>query len=257
MQKFLFISLFVIALALVLANLYGKETAGQVSNILYLIVPGALLVLSILISIRFGTKGNHAKAWIMFACFASSWFIAERMWMVYDLVYHIEPFPSWADLFYLAGYPFLFIFAAYYIKPIKNISKNTLLVAFVFSTIMLSISMYLTSNADFGDDLISYALAASYPVFDSIILFPAVVGIILFFKGKVNFLWSLICSAIIINVFADVGFLFAQADDSFYTGHPIEVLYLWSYALFSFGVYSHILIFKNHKKDPYKKDDLR
>lgn len=42
----------------------------------------------------------------------------------------------WADLFYLVGYPFLFAFSVYYIKPIKNISKNVLLSGFAVSAVI-------------------------------------------------------------------------------------------------------------------------
>jgi hypothetical protein len=41
-------------------------------------------------------------------------------------------------------------------------------------------------------------------------------------------------------------------------GKPVDILFIWYYIVFSFGVYSHIVIFKNHRKDPYKNiDELR
>ncbi|MGI0011293.1 MAG: hypothetical protein ACREAE_07825, partial [Nitrosopumilaceae archaeon] len=91
-----------------------------------------------------------------------------------------------------------------------------------------------------------------------IILIPAIIGVVLFFRGKVNFLWVLMCIAIISETIADTGFLLATIDDSYYQRHPVDILFIWYYIIFSFGVYSHITIFRNHRKDPYKNiEELR
>ena len=107
-------------------------------------------------------------------------------------------------------------------------------------------SLYMASGQDSQIDDFELALALIYPIADAIILIPALIGVILFFRGEVNFLWSLICVAIILNVVADTGFLITSMDSSYYMGHPIDMLFLWAYILFSFGVYSHIQIFKRH-----------
>src|SRR5260370_1287652 len=78
----------------------------------------------------------------------------------------------------------------------------------------------------------------------SIVLIPSMIGVALFFKGKVNFLWSLLLIVMIFEVVADTAFQYFSLDNSYYTGHPVDILFLWSYLLFSFGLYDHIKIFK-------------
>jgi hypothetical protein len=85
-------------------------------------------------------------------------------------------------------------------------------------------------------------------------LVPALVGIVLFFKGEVNFTWSLICLGIILQSAGDMSFQFATFTNTYYTGHPSDILFLWSYLLLSFGVYDHIRIFKKVKPHYPKKD---
>jgi hypothetical protein len=63
------------------------------------------------------------------------------------------------------------------------------------------------------------------------------------FKGEVNFLWILVLIAIICNVIADVSYGIAIAGDSYYPGHPMDILYIWAYIFVAFGVYSHIRLF--------------
>jgi len=259
-KKYLLLSILGTGFIMLTANFAGQEVTNLTTNLLYVPVPGALVVLSIMIAARFSVKGEHGRAWIFFVGVAVSWFIAEQIWLVYDLVYQIDPFPSLADFFYLAGYPFLFLFSIYYLKPLQRaISKKTLTYVSLTAVTLLipSVYMALDQNSQIGD--FELALALSYPIVDAIVLIPALIGVILFFRGEVNFLWSLICVAIILNVVADTGFLITSMNGSYYMGHPIDMLFLWAYILFSFGVYSHIQIFKKHRPNIKSQslDDLR
>jgi len=87
-------------------------------------------------------------------------------------------------------------------------------------------------------------LATSYPILDSIIFVPAIIGIALFFRGEVNFTWSLICIGILCFAVGDIGFQYATFTNTYYTGHPVDIILMWSYILFSFGVYDHVRIFR-------------
>lgn len=259
LKKFLLLTILFTGLAIVVANLYGKEVATAVSLILYIPVTVSLVVLSIILSKRFGIKGAHGKAWILFSIFAILWFIAERISLYYNLATGEELFPSEADAFWLAGYPFLFVFMILYLKPMKNsINKKTISLATTISVALLALSLYIVSLEYMETDLLEFAVGVSYPISDAIILIPAITGLILFFGGKVNFLWTLMCIAIVFEAIADTGFLLASNDGSYYEGHPVDILFIWYYVIFSFGVYHHITIFKDHRKDPYKNiEELR
>lgn len=247
-KKYLLFSLLGIGFVMLVANLAGQDVATLASNLLYVPVPGALAVLSIVIVARFNVKGEHGRAWILFVGFAVLWFIAEQIWIVYELVYQIDPWPSIADIFYLLGYPFLFLFSIYYLKPVKDaISKKITVYASLAAITLLIPSLYMAYDTDSEISTFELTLALSYPIADTIVLIPALIGVILFFRGEVNFLWSLMLIALVLNGVADIGFLITSMDSSYYTGHPIDMLFLWAYALFSFGVYGHIQIFKKHR----------
>jgi hypothetical protein len=248
-----------IAITILTANLIGQEMATSVSLLIYIPVTISLVVLSIIISKRFGIKGAHGKAWMLFLTFAVLWFIAERITLYNNVVLGEEPFPSEADAFWLAGYPFLFCFMLWYLKPLKStITKKIILFSIAITASLLILSLYIVSLEVV--DLTSFELAVgiAYPIGDAVLLTLAVIGLSLFFGGKVNLLWSLMCIAIVIEAVADTGFLLATIDDSYYEGHPVDILFNWYYAMFSFGVYHHITLFKDHRKDPYKNlEELR
>lgn len=250
--KAMWVSLLVVGLALTVGNFFGTEVPATISNVLYMILPLAPVILSAFLVKRFGTIGVHAKAWIMFFVFAILWYTAEQLWLSYDLVYHIDPFPSQADYLSIAGYVFLFMFGMNYIKPVKKgISKKTKLVSLLICIALSipTINMVITQEKNFNPfDLF---VATSYPVADAAVMYPAIIGLALFFRGQVSFLWSTMCLAIVLGVIANTAFLFLSLDNSYYAGHPIDILYLCSYILFSFGVYSHVRIFKD-RMDPRK-----
>ena len=148
----------------------------------------------------------------------------------------------------------------YYLKPVrKAASRKIILGSILISTVILVPSIYMAFNFDPKVSLFENILATSYPIADSIILSPALIGVFLFLKGEVNFTWSLICLGIILQSVGDTSFQFATFTNTYYTGHPSDMVFLWSYLLFSFGVYDHIKIFRkpsfNLKKTPYESSD--
>lgn len=243
---------------MLVAESIGKETAIVFTNWIFLPISGALVVLSIISVKKFGITGSHGKAWISFTVFSAMWFIAEQVWMILELFYHQKPFPSIADFFYIAGYPAYFIFAMLYLQPIKNaITKKMIIMSSLVIMAILVPNLYMTFENNSDEDQFAIALGASYPVLDAIVLIPSIIGVMLFFGGKVNFLWSLMLIGMIVEVVADIGFQYFSLDNSLYTGHPVDILFLWSYILLSFGVYNHIKIFNAKQKSYSDKEGLR
>ena len=163
-----------------------------------------------------------------------------------------------ADVFYLAGYPLLLSFMIFYLKPVeKGISKKILATSIIISAIVLIPTLYVTIDSEIEDSTsFEIAIAASYPIADAIVLAPALIGLGLVFKGEVNFLWALMCLGIICMAIADIGFLITNINMTYYTGYPIEILFHWQYILWSFGVYSHIQIFKKQRDNFPKYDNI-
>lgn len=238
-------------------NYIGQELTILVGNLTYIPLSGSLLALSLLILARFGTSGHHGIAWFSFAGYAISLAIAEMLWIVQELYLKIDPYPSAADVFYIVGYPFLLMFYVAYFQPVRNaITKKMIAAATALSLgiLILGLSIVLESASDI--QLFELILGTIYPIFDAMILIPALIGVSLFFKGQVNLMWTLFCLGTISVFVADSAFLFEQIEDSYYTGNPMEILYYWNYILLSFGVYTHLMLFKKTKTDKIL-DDLK
>ena len=243
-QKIFFVIISVAAINLI-SNYFGEEVAVIVGNFMYIPAAGSLLVVSIIVLQRLGTSGKHGTALISLVGFAICWFFAEITWMLQELYFKIDPFPSTADLFYLVGYPFLLMFLISYLEPLKDgITKEILALAILAAVVVLVSSLYVVFNEDEELSNYEFALLAGYPIADAIVLVPSLLGVVLFFKGKVNFMWTLVFVGVISLYVADTTFLYTQIDDSYYTGHPLEMLFHFMYFLIAFGIYDYMKIFK-------------
>lgn len=249
-NKYLLLALVICAAINLLSNLVGHDAAVLTGNLLYIPVAGTFLIMSILTVSRFGTSGNIGLAWVSFACYAVSWFIAEMLWVVEEVYLKTDPFPSAADIFYVMGYPFLLMFFLAYLQPVRGaITKKMLVTATSFAIGILIPSLYVVFTLDENTDLLQSTLLVTYPVFDAVIIVPALLGVTLFFKGQVNFTWTLICIGTILLFIADTAFLFEQNDASYYTGNPMEILFYWNYILLTFGMYGHMKLFQRPRQD--------
>lgn len=102
----------------------------------------------------------------------------------------------------------------------------------IFPTSLIAVSilipsLYMTIDNNSDESKFAIILGAIYPIADAIILVPALIGIFLFFRGEVNFLWTLLLIGILFEVIADTGFQYFTLNNSYYTGHLIDILLMW------------------------------
>ena len=231
----------------VISHVMGEAAIKLYGNLAYLPV-SALLIGVAFWSIRyFGIDGTQGVGWLSFVGFAIMWSIAGIIWIVYDLVLNIDPFPSPADLFYAIGYPFLLVFLISYLIPFKEaISRSLVTVAIGLSVLYLVLAVpFQITISDGFDSWIEIIqsfdalFAIAYPVADGIILVPIILGIGLFLRdnSKAKPMWILIFLGVLSSLVGDSYFMILDANDQYYTGHPVEILFLVSYVIISFGVY--------------------
>lgn len=249
-SQWLLVAILVILVSInTFANFLDMDVAILVGNIVYVPVILFLVSVSAFTLIKLGHDGMHGIAWVSLLIASSLWLIAETVWIFYELVLQVDPFPSLADVFYSLGYPFLFVFMLAYISPVrKGITKRSLFSAVAVSAVILFFGLYQTIDFVIEMDSVATFYAVLYPVLDSILIVPAILGISLFFSGRVNFMWAMVWFGILSLFIADTIFMYSQIDDTYYTGHPIEILFYFSYVLIAFGVYDQVRIFGQKTK---------
>ena len=215
------------------------------TDILYIILPTLVIILGTFLSIKNRFKGNHGKAWIFFTLAMVSFLVAESTYS-YDSELDLENISTLtSDIFYLLSYPLLLTFTIFYLKPRRRIiSKNIIVTASLISVIFVIPSLYFTIGIDDELSGIETAVYGFYPILSGIILVPSIIAVILFFRGKVNLLWTLVLLATFTTIAADTIYLTIEIGDSYDIGNPVDILFLWSYVLYALGVWSYIRLYK-------------
>jgi len=67
-------------------------------------------------------------------------------------------------------------------------------------------------------------------------LVPAIIGIMYLIKGEANFSWMLILFGFIIYSISDTFFLFTELDGAYYDGHPVDLLFVYSFMFLIFAL---------------------
>ena len=190
-------------------------------------------------------KHYQSKAFLVFAIGSVFWFIAELIWIMYDHFWEGSPFPSEADIFYIGAYPLMIGFLLISLKPVlKSVSRNVWLFAIALGVAFMIPSVTGAYDDMLGEDTFSTTIALAYPILGSIQVIPAIVGILYLTKKGANFSWMLILFGFIIYGIADTFFLFAELDGAYYDGHPVDLLWLYTYILMIFSFHIRYKISK-------------
>ena len=247
-----------IIIGLYLTNItWGIENFSKtVSLPLYTVIPGILIILSIWsISKPKMILNLPRKSLIFLTLSFTCWFIAEQIWNLYEHVLVIDPYPSIADFFYLAGPIFMFFALVNFLKLNKNkVTKKKIILACFLSSLILIPSIFFVFEANTDSELAEIIIGFSYPVVDSILLVPVIIAILLTVTDRENFFWIMILLGVICFIIADSVFLFLVLNNAYVDGHPIDILWISGYTIWTFMMFYSIIKSDQHTKEDYSVD---
>jgi hypothetical protein len=194
-------------------------------------------------------ESRLSRIWIGFSLGMIFWFIGELSWALYTLIFNIEiPYPSVADVYRLVGYGFLFFAIFTYIELFRPaISKRMIATASIFvlptsAGIIPPLLLSISAKAS-AVNLTTLLVDLAYPLLDLSLLAQAMLGLLVFttteLRGKIGYVWLLINGGIIMNVFGDIIFSYANLQNTYYSGHPLELFFHLGYLFFILSFYTH------------------
>jgi hypothetical protein len=221
------------------------------SNVVSPIIAGVAVLSSFFALRRYweNIRSRLSKIWLCFTLGMFLWFLGELGWAIYTMVLNVEiPYPSIADVFWLSGYVPLFIALLFYVKLIRPaISSNMFfvagaIVAGVSVLTFLPLMLPVLAGAS-QQDLFTLSIGLAYPGLDLLLFLEAVLGLLVFtvtrLKSRVGMAWHFMNIAILFNVVADMAFSYTTQEDTYYNGHPSELLFHVGYLLFALAFYVH------------------
>jgi signal transduction histidine kinase len=249
-----FISTLAIILSLYFTNInLGIENFSNIVSLpAYTIIPGILVILSIWAVTRSDSiKELPKKSLIFLSLSFTFWFLAEQTWNLYEHVFEIDPYPSLADFFYISAPIFMLIAISIFLKSTgKKTSRKNIIFACVVSSLVLIPSLLSTLEVGIEDEPLEVVIAISYPIVDTVLLVPVIIAILFLISSKRNLFLIMILAGLILMITADTVFLHLVILDQYEDGHPVDILWISSYTIWSFMM---IFIISQSKKYEEKK----
>jgi hypothetical protein len=236
------------ALFIIIAAVYVLRYSQLLGNVLFLLPPLLAVVCGLYAVRTYHFANVHGKSMALLTTGLLCLFIGELLFFLFQFVFHINPFPSVADIFYLAAYPLLL---AGLLREItlhhvswRDLSKLVLalvlllMVALVF--IVAYFGVFLAYNP--GDAVINNSIAIAYGIADLMLIVPSlfILNMALDYRGgKLFNSWILILLALIFMMAGDI--LFAIFRDKYtslirpYTF--IDLTWVASYLFFAYSFF--------------------
>lgn len=228
----------------------------MVKNILFLLTSLGAVVGGFFVARVYGLTSDHGKAFLYITSGIACLFIGEVIWVVFESILKTKPFPSIADLFYLASYPLLLVGffkeLRLYNFEVKLATKPLLqIIAFIASLIVLYFSIFLAYDSQVT--LLENGIAIAYGVGDLILIVSLLYVLALalnFRSGKMFSGWLYMFAGMILTLIADI--LFAMYQDQFEAGmwfaRQIDLLWGGGYLLMAFGLFEIGFFMKNNQE---------
>ena len=217
-------------LVYLLTSTYNLEIRFMFSNWVIDISAGLSFIFALILIIRERKRKSKGKKYVSLFIAILFWFSAEILYTYYQSVMRNDiPYPSYADSLWLLGYVFMahHLYSSYYYWNKKNkFSESSVFIITIFSALLI-LFLVQSSVITYSNDIYSILVAILYHISDGIILIPA---LILFWNLRYKrFLFihkALISLSVIMNTFADVGYIF-----TFNLGRNIIIEYAWTWDL--------------------------
>lgn len=245
----LFLAILFGVISITYSTRLGGQQNGLVTNMISLIPPFLAFVFAFRAAHTYDFANKHGKALLLMAVGLLFWFIGEASFFLFQFIVDINPFPSVADLCYIAGYFLIWAGLGLEIKA-NNSSLKSLnqyiqfLIALIMAMLALAVlyfGVYLAYAP--GQPLLNNLVAMGYGLGDLVLIAPTlyVLKIAVDYRGGKLFLpWALILIALLLNLLGDVYFaIYRDAYTLLEWPHTmVDIVWGLSYILFAYSFYS-------------------
>lgn len=223
-------------------ELLSPEVAYEFSSIIYPLVSvgaGALVMTA-----AGKVDGTERLAWRLVGLGIVFWGLGETIWVWYSFIAHVEvPYPGWADVLYLAGYPIMFIGVLFMphlrllryerIRLTLDTVAGSVAIAAVMWTAYLADVVYLDPEAGLAERFVNIL----YPLVDVVLLIALLILAVRRTTRRFDPRLLALATGILVTAFADITYVFQLEEGTYVDGGPLDALWLVGYALFAVAGY--------------------
>ncbi len=221
-----------LAVGAVLLLVHRLLDGGTLAQSLMYDVVGASAVAVALIGV-WRNRPERRTPWVLMAIGQAMFVAGDLLWNWYEVIGE-DPFPSMADVLYLAGYPFIALGLLMMIRRrVGDGDRGGVLDAAILTTAVAILSWtFLIQPQVVGSELdaVSLAISLAYPVAD-LVLIGVAMGL-LTTPGARTVSFRLLAASLGLLLIGDQIYALQNLEGSYVSGSLIDTLYLVSYVLF-------------------------
>jgi diguanylate cyclase (GGDEF)-like protein len=202
--------------------------AGVGRDAVYALI-GVSSVLAMAVGIRLNQPIRRAP-WYWMLAGGVMWVVGDIMYSWYEDVLHIEPFPSYADVAYLAGYPLAAIGIGLLIRARRSNDDWGGVIDSTIVTVGLGMVCWVflmrPTVFDSSEPMLTRLIGLAYPLFDVLLL--GMLARLIFAPGARTTAFRLLTAGLVLTLVAD-GTFNVITMVSEYQAAPLDLLWLLSY----------------------------
>ncbi len=182
------------------------------------------------------------KGWFFIALAITLFFLGDIAWSAFEVILEIHvPIGSPCDLLWNLAY-FSLMYGLWYFMSLLFFESPARNRVVMFASLLIACAvLYFNLRGDIASGNLSFVIfIQNLYVFYDIIILGMIYLIIIPLVLAHNYLfisWILFACAILARVFFDFIFAHMSYAGTFYTGHPLDLVYTFSYLLFAFAAY--------------------
>jgi hypothetical protein len=208
------------------------------TSLIQMVAPLIASIFAYFVAQRYWRSEVFGKAYLALGIAYSMWFIGELVWSYYTIVLQEDPYPSIADIFFFAIYPFLIYHLArnsMYFK--RRLEIPTIIWLAVIPIVIVSIYSYLAiqSSGFTFDFYYGFVFVAA----ESVTFSFAILGALVFRKSILGTVWLLLVAGIAIGIVADVWYYYLEIFGQYDETHVVNSLWIVSFMVVAYALYKH------------------
>ena len=231
-----------IALHVYLAYYFEEGEELQFGDVTYGVSSLAAGIVALIVAKRYWGSEVFGRSYTALGIAFLVLFAGDTTYVYYQYVLDEDPYPSIADVFFLA-FP---VFALYHlITNIRYFKRNVgipskILVGSI--TILITLSYAYFSFEDLGEANFDFYFGTLFVATSSLILSHAVLGASVFRQSVLGTAWLLLAIGIFIFTVADVWYYYLELFGLFDISHPTNTLWVLSNMVIIYALYKHLKV---------------
>jgi len=208
-------------------------------DIVELTLQSVVMISAFIISKLYWPGKIFGRAYFALGIAFGMWFTAEIMWQIFENILFIDPYPSAADIFYFAFYPFAIYHMITNIRGFEvRITRKTKIWMISIPVFIVSVYSYLTISVEGGINFHYYYSLIFVSIASTSISF-AILGAQSFRHSALAVVWSLLAVGLFFHIFADIWYYYLEIFDQYTDTHIVNALWQAGWMIIIYSLYRH------------------